>query len=337
MIKAMRIKKPGGLDNLYLDSIEAREPSAGEVVVKLHASSLNYHDYFVAKGVLATEDGRIPMSDGAGEIIAVGEGVRDFAIGDSVISTFFNNCPAGESRTHHHHGMMGDRCDGYACEQITVPATGLTHAPKNYSHAEAATLPCAGLTAWRALMVNAKVKPGESVLIQGSGGVSIFALQFAKAAGCEVIATSSSDDKLERLRVLGADGLINYRRHPNWAEQVHKLTGGRGVDHIVEVGGAGTFAQSITAASEGGHIAMIGVLSGGHQGDIPTSVIMGKQLTIKGVIVGSREDQLDMIRAINVNGIRPVLDKHFLLEQLAEAFRYQESGRHFGKIIINCV
>jgi NADPH:quinone reductase-like Zn-dependent oxidoreductase len=335
MFKAIRIKKPGGLDNLYLDSISAREPNAGEVVVKLHASSLNYHDYFVAKGVLPTKDGRIPMSDGAGEVIAVGEGVTEFARGDAVMSTFFNNCPAGESRAHHHSGMMGDQTDGYACEQITVPATGLTLVPRSFSHAEAATLPCAALTAWRALMVNARIKPGDSVLIQGSGGVSLFALQFAKAAGCEVIATSSSDEKLERMRGMGADGLINYREHPNWAKQVRKLTSGRGVDHVVEVGGAGTFAQSIEACGEGGHIAMIGVLAGGHQGDIPTNVIMGKQLTIKGVIVGSREDQLNMVRAIDRNGIRPVLDKHFPLEQLAGAFRYQESGKHFGKIIVD--
>lgn len=334
-MKAIRVRKPGGLDNLYLDSIAPRQPGPGEVAVRLRASSLNFHDYFIAIGKLPTEDGRIPMSDGAGEVVEVGEGVTEFRAGDLVVSTFFNNCPAGTPRARHHNGMMGDSTDGYACEQITVPATGLTRIPEGYSFAEAATLPCAALTAWRALVVNGRIQPGDRVLVQGTGGVSLFALQFAKAAGCEVIATSSSDEKLERLKAMGADGLINYKTHPDWARQARELTGGSGVDHVVEVGGAGTFAQSIKACAEGGRIAMIGVLTGTHQGDIPTASIMARQLQVQGVVVGSREDQLSMVRAIESNGIRPVLDRHFPLERLAEAFRYQESGKHFGKIIVD--
>lgn len=334
-MKAMRVRRPGGLDNIYPDTIDVREPGPTDVVVRVKASSLNFHDYFVAIGMLPTEDGRVPMSDGAGEVVAVGKRVSEFKPGDHVVSTFFSNCPAGTPRLEHHPGMMGDRCDGYACEQITVPATGVTRVPKGYSYAEASTLPCAALTAWRALVINGPIYPGQTVLVQGSGGVSLFALQFAKAAGCRVIATSSSDAKLARLNELGADGLINYKTHPNWAEQVRLLTGGRGVDHIVEVGGAGTFAQSIEACAECGHIAMIGVLAGRHEGELPTAAIMGKQLRIQGVIVGSRADQVAMIDAIEQNGIRPVIDRHFALEELAEAFRYQESGQHFGKIVVD--
>ncbi|GAB3371350.1 NAD(P)-dependent alcohol dehydrogenase [Spongiibacter taiwanensis] len=334
-MKAIRVRKPGGLDNLYLDEIASPPPAQGEVTVRLHASSLNYHDYLVAIGVLPTEDGRIPLSDGAGEVIALGDGVTEFAVGDKVVGTFFADCPAGKALMRHHGGMMGDRRDGYARQEITLPVTGLTPMPAGYHFAEAATLPCAGVTAWRALVINGGIKPGDSVLVQGSGGVSVFALQFAKAAGCRVIATSSSDEKLERLKALGADELINYRSHPKWSKEVQRLTDGKGVDHVVEVGGAGTFGQSIYASAEGGHIAMIGVLAGRNEGAVPTDVIMGRQLRVQGVIVGSRQDQLDMIRAIDQLGIRPVADTHFPLEALADAFRCQERGGHFGKIVID--
>lgn len=332
-MKAIRVGKPGGLDNLYLDSCEGRAPEAGEVTVKLHASSLNFHDYMVAIGKLPTADGRIPMSDGAGEVVAVGAGVEDFQIGDRVIGTFFLNCNDGLPRAEQQRGMMGDRIDGYAREQITLPAYGLTHAPEAYSHAEAATLPCAALTAWRALVVNGAIRAGQTVLVQGTGGVSVFALQFAKAAGAKVIATSSSDEKLERLKAMGADGLINYKTHPNWGEKAFALSDG-GVDHVVEVGGAGTLAQSMAACGEGAHIGLIGVLAG-IKSEIPSSMIMFKQLRVQGVMVGSRQDQKEMVRAINAHAIRPVMDKHFELPALAQAFRYQESGAHFGKIIVD--
>jgi NADPH:quinone reductase-like Zn-dependent oxidoreductase len=199
---------------------------------------------------------------------------------------------------------------------------------------EAATLTCAGLTAWRALVVNGHVKPGDIVLIQGTGGVSIFALQFAKVAGATVIATSSSNEKLERLQKLGADLVINYRETPEWGREVRRLTGGRGADHVIEIGGAGTFSQSITACCEGGHISMIGVLAG-RKAEISTVHIMARQLRVIGVTVGSRAQQIDMIRAIEANKIRPVIDCQYPLENLAEAFRYQESGRHFGKICLS--
>ena len=228
----------------------------------------------------------------------------------------------------------GDGVDGFAREQVTLPATAFTQAPEGYSHAEAATLPCAGLTAWRALMVDGALKPGESVLVQGTGGVSVFALQFAKAAGATVIATSSSDAKLARLEALGADHLINYRKDENWGDSVRRLTAGRGVDHVIEVGGPSTLAQSMVAARVGGHIAVIGILSG-VTGTLPLLSILTRQLHLKGLVVGSRRCQIEMIRAIDASGLRPVIDRHFPLEEIVEAFRYQESNQHFGKICLD--
>jgi NADPH:quinone reductase-like Zn-dependent oxidoreductase len=205
--------------------------------------------------------------------------------------------------------------------------------PKGYTAEQAATLPCAALTAWRGLMVEARIKPGDVILTQGTGGVSIFALQFAKAAGCRVISTSSSDAKLEKLRALGADETINYKTTPDWASEALKLTGGRGVDVVVEIGGAGTLPQSISAVRVGGHISLIGVLAG-FEGNVPTAALFGKNATLKGITVGSRAQQRDMIAAIEASNIQPVIDRTFPLEELAAAFRHQESQQHFGKICI---
>src|SRR5690606_29541731 len=227
-----------------------------------------------------------------------------------------------------------DGIDGYAREMVTARATSFTLAPKGYSHAEAATLTTAGLTAWRALMCDGGLKPGDSVLVQGTGGVSIFALQFAKMAGATVIATSSSDAKLERLKAMGADHLINYRSTPNWGETVRQLTDNRGVDHVIEVGGPATLEQSMTAARIGGHIAVIGILTG-VAGELPVVNALVRQLRLQGMVVGSRSQQQDMIRAIDANGIHPVIDRHFPLEEIADAFRYQETNQHFGKICLD--
>jgi NADPH:quinone reductase-like Zn-dependent oxidoreductase len=334
-MKAIRLKAPAGIDRLELCNVpDAPPPGQGEITVRLHASSLNYHDYSVVTGTLKTPDGRIPMSDGAGEVVAVGEGVTEFAAGDAVVSTFFPNWLDGSPIEGGFAGVPGDGADGYAREAVTAAATSFTRAPAGYSHAEAATLTCAGLTAWRALAVEGKVKAGETVLVQGTGGVSIFALQFAKMMGANVIATSSSDEKLERLRALGADHLINYKDVPKWGKAAKALTGGRGVDHIVEVGGAGTLPQSIAAARVGGHISVIGILAG-LEAPIPTVFIMGNQLRVIGITVGTRRSQQDMIRAIDANGLRPVIDSHFPLADLGDAFRHQESGRHFGKIAVD--
>ncbi|SOY77956.1 Zinc-containing alcohol dehydrogenase superfamily [Cupriavidus taiwanensis] len=331
--KAIYLEPPGGLDRLTLGETEAKVPDPGEITVRIHASSLNYHDFGVVSrgtGVLR----RIPMSDGAGVVMATGAGVDEFSVGDRVVSTFFPTWIDGEPDLSDFATVPGDGIDGFAREMVTMPATAFTHAPAGYSHAEAATLTTAGLTAWRALFVDGAVKPGETVLVLGTGGVSIFALQFAKTAGATVIATSGSDDKLARLRSLGADHVINYRNDPQWGSTVRALTGGAGADHVIEVGGAATLEQSITAVRTGGRVAVIGVLSGA---DTPFNVrqILRKQLRITGLLVGSRRHQLDMVRALNGTGMRPVIDRHFPLHEIAEAFRYQASGQHIGKIVLD--
>jgi len=332
-MRAMLARQPGGLDKLELvDLREPGAPGAGEILVRLRASSLNYHDYLVAARGLA-EDRRVPMSDGAGEVLAVGQGVSEFAVGDRVVSTFFPTWIDGPGRLDDMASVPGDGVDGYARELAVMPAAGFTRAPAGYSHAEAATLTCAGVTAWRALVPHGPVSPGQTVLVMGTGGVSIIALQLAKAMGASVIATSSSDEKLERLKALGADHVVNYRTTEAWGRKVFELSDG-GVDHVVEVGGPGTLGQSMEATRVHGHIALIGVLTG-FQGQVNTGLLMTRQIRLQGVIVGSRRDQLDLIRAVEANGIKPVIDRNYPLEALADAFRHQESGRHFGKICVD--
>jgi NADPH:quinone reductase-like Zn-dependent oxidoreductase len=302
-------------------------------LVRLHASSLNYHDYLVAMGRIPTADGRIPLSDGGGVIEAIGDGVTEFSVGDHVVSCFFPLWQCGEPTSSGFASTPGDGLDGYAQEKVVRPATWFTLAPTGYSDAEAATLTTAGLTAWRALVSDGVLKAGETVLTLGTGGVSIFALQFAKMMGARVISTSSSDDKLERVRMLGADDVINYKRHEDWGQQVLNLTGGRGVDHVIDIGGPATLPQSITACRVGGHIALIGVLTG-LAGTVPTVKLMDRHQKLQGLTVGSRLQQIEMTRAINTTGVKPVIDRTFDLPDLAEAFRYQASGKHFGKICI---
>ena len=334
-MKAIRLANPSTLDTMELvDLPAAAAPGPGEIRVRLRASSLNYHDYAVVTGMIPTPAGRIPMSDGAGEVVAVGDGVTDYAVGDLVVSTFFPYWLDGQPPLKAFTQVPGDGIDGYAREEVTAPTDWFTHAPIGYSAAEAATLTCAGLTAWRALVVDGQIKAGSTVLVQGTGGVSLFALQFAKAMGARVIATSSSDAKLERLKAMGADHLINYKDTPAWGAAVLGLTGGIGVDHVVEIGGAGTLDQSMLAVRNGGHIALIGVLAG-FAGPVNTGLVMGRQARVQGLTVGSCQQQRDMIAAINVTGIKPVLDRHFPLADLAGAFRHQESGAHFGKIIVD--
>ncbi|WP_045838064.1 NAD(P)-dependent alcohol dehydrogenase [Hyphomicrobium sp. 99] len=334
-MKAIKITAPGGLENLALVDIEdPGKAGPGQLRVRLHANSLNFHDYLVVSGKWKAADGRIPMSDGAGIVEDVGEGVSEFKVGDHVVSCFFPLWQDGPPEVDNFSDTPGDGIDGYARETVVCPVTWFTHAPKGYSHAEAATLTTAGLTAWRALVVDAHLKAGDTVLVQGTGGVSIFALQIAKAMGAEVIITSSSDEKLERARKLGADHLINYKSVPEWSARVRELTGGRGVDHVVEVGGPGTLPQSIASVAIGGHIALIGVLTG-LGGNVPTALLMARQARLQGLIVGSRRDQKDFIRAIDTIGLRPVIDRSFGLAEIADAFRLQEGGRHFGKICLD--
>ena len=334
-MQAIQLAAPGGLEHLQCTTLPAPAPAqAGQVQVRIHASSLNYHDLLVCSRPGATADQRIPMADGAGIVTAVGPGVTEFAVGDHVVSTFFPQWLSGRQVPSNFSQVPGDGCDGFARESVTMPTNAFTLAPKGYSHEEAATLTTAGLTAWRALVVDGRLQAGNTVLVLGTGGVSIFALQMAKSMGARVIATTSSAAKAQRLQALGADVVINYAQTPEWGDAVLAATGGHGADIVVEVGGPGTLPQSIRACAVGGHIALIGVLTG-FTGSVPTVELMAKQQTLKGLIVGSREQQQDMVRALEQWTWRPVIDSTYPLAQLAQAFVHQQSGTHFGKICLS--
>jgi NADPH:quinone reductase-like Zn-dependent oxidoreductase len=332
-MKAMTLRAPGGLHNLAM--VQRSVPSAGigQVLIEVHANSLNYHDYVVAKGQLPVVDGRVLMSDGAGRVVEVGDGVENLKVGDDVFSLFYPRWQSGEADNLVRTVLPGENVDGFAAQFVAVPESWVTRMPAGYSYGDAATLTCAGITAWKAVIDRAGIKPGDWVLTQGTGGVSIFALQFAKIAGARVIATSSSEEKLEKLCKLGADYVINYRESPEWSRIALDMTDGRGVDLVVEIGGAGTLGQSIEATRVSGCISLIGVLAG-LSGEVPTYRIFGKQLRVQGIAVGSRDDQLAMVRGIEATGLRPVVDSTYPLEELADAYRHQEAQRHFGKICI---
>jgi NADPH:quinone reductase-like Zn-dependent oxidoreductase len=332
-MRLVRLTAPGGLENLKLVEEDRPEPRAGELLVRIRACSLNFHDNMVALGKKPCADGRIPLSDGAGDVIAVGDGVHEFKVGEAVVSTYWPYWLGGEATPATKGGELGDDVDGYAREYVCMPSHTFTKAPAGYTYVEAATLTCAGVTAWRGLMVCGRVKPGDTVLILGTGGVSLFALQFAKAAGARVVATSSSEAKLEKLRHLGADMLINYKAVPDWGQKAKDLTDGRGVDHVIEVGGPATLAQSITACSIGGHIALIGVLTG-FAAEVAIPALFSNQIRVSGISVGSRADQEDMTRAITANRLKPVIDSSFPLREIADGFKYYESQKNFGKVCL---
>jgi NADPH:quinone reductase-like Zn-dependent oxidoreductase len=335
-MKAIKIKQQDGTDGIYLDAVEdAPQPEYGEIRVKIYAGSLNFHDYLVAAGQLPTADGRVLLSDGAGVVEAVGPGVSEFNVGDNVVSTFFPQWREGAvpSSAGGFSQTPGDGVDGFAIEYITRSESAFTHAPKGWSHAEAATITTAGLTAWRALVADCGIKAGDKVLTLGTGGVSLAAIQIAKMHGAEVFITSSSDEKLMKAKELGADHVINYAKNPNWSEKVLELTQGNGVDHVIELGGPGTLEQSTAAVKVGGNISLIGVLTG-FEGVFPTAQLMFKQVKLQGLLVGSRQQQADYIKALEGSTIRPVVDRVFKYENLKEAFEYQLSGAHFGKICV---
>jgi len=334
-MRGITLQAPGGLDALAIrETSDPGPPGPGEVRVRVRASSLNYHDWRVCSTVQNPAFyGIVPMADGAGVVEAVGEGVREFVVGDMVISVFLPMWQEGRPRMDHMKVIPGDTVDGYACEYVVRPADWFTRAPAGWSAVEAATLPTAGVTAWRALIEDGALRAGATVLTLGTGGVSLFALQFAKALGAKVVITSSSDEKLERARAFGADHTINYRTTTDWATEVVSLTGGRGADHVLEMGGADTLEQSVLAARDGGHIALIGALTG-HAVQAPIGLVMRKHVNLQGVVVGSRMHQQSMVDAIEALGLRPVVDKVFGLDELADAFRFEKAGRHFGKVCV---
>ena len=336
MKKYILEKGSTGMESFKLVECERPEPGDGEVLVRVRATSLNYRDHAVVTGnyfggVLQRDT--VPLSDGAGEVAAVGAGVSRFGVGDRVIGNFFQGWIDGTPNPATVNAL-GSPADGMLSEYVVLHENGLVACPAHLSYEEAATLPCAGLTAWNALNVSGRVTAGQTILALGTGGVSIFALQFARMAGARVIITSSSDEKLARAAELGASGTINYRTTPDWDQEVLKLTGGRGVDHVVEVGGAGTLAKSFQSVGFRGQVSLIGVLSG-RDGDTNPHALMLKNARLVGIFVGSRAMFEQMNEAIGVNGLKPVVDRVFPFAEAADAFAYQLAARHFGKIVIS--
>jgi NADPH:quinone reductase-like Zn-dependent oxidoreductase len=334
-MQAWQINGSFSVDGLQLNQVAASEPGPGEVVVKVKAVSLNFRDLLVVKGLYSK---KVPQplticSDAAGEVSAVGSGVTRVKPGDRVAGIFMQSWIAGEPNEAKAKSAMGAFFQGVLAEEVKLQEDGLVTVPAHLSDEEAATLPCAAVTAWNALFAQGRLQAGESVLVQGSGGVSIFALQFAAAAGARVIATSSSDAKLERMQSMGAHHTVNYVTQPDWEEFARKATGGRGVDHIVEIGGPATIGKSIRAARMGGSIYLIGNRAEG-AADVNLTAALMKSVRIQGVFVGSREMFETMNRAIELHRIRPVVDRVFSMEEGHEALRYFESGQHFGKVVI---
>jgi len=326
-----------GIDNLVVKEHEQSQLGPGQVRVKMRAASLNYRDLLMIKGLydpkILASSGLTPLSDGAGEVIEVAPDVSRFKIGDRVAAIFLQDWLSGECRQEMTKSALGGSIDGVLATYKIFNQAGLVHLPEHCSYEQGSTLPCAAITAWHALVIAGKVKAGDTILVQGTGGVSIFALQFAKMSGAKIIVTSSSDEKLERAKKLGADFLINYRNHPDWEVEARKITGGEGVDCIVEVGGAQTLSKSFKATKMGGKVLLIGILSGIETGISPLPVLM-KTLCVQGIFVGSRAMFESMNKAIESNHLHPVIDRVFPFSEAAEALRYLESGQHFGKVVI---
>jgi len=324
-----------GLDGLALSDRPDPVAGPGQILVRVRAASLNYRDWLMVQGKYNPRQKLplIPCSDGAGEVIAVGSGVTKWKTGDRVMGCFSQGWIGGPPTRDKISRALGGPLDGMLTELAVFPEDGLTRTPAHLTDAEAATLPCAATTAWNALVEQGQIKAGDIVLVQGTGGVSLFALQFAKLAGARVIVTSSSDAKLERARALAADALINYKSEADWSKKARELTGGIGVDHIVEVGGAGTLAQSLKAVRVGGTVSIIGVLAG-TASELNVIPILMQNLRLQGVIVGSKEVFENMNRAIAQNLLKPVVDRTFPFEEAPTAFEHLASGTHFGKVCV---
>jgi NADPH:quinone reductase-like Zn-dependent oxidoreductase len=333
-LKAYEIANPTGIDALKIIERAAPRPAHGEVLMRVRAVSLNYRDLALIRGGMAAmmKLPLVPVSDGAGEVLEIGPGVTRVKPGDRVAAIFTQNWIAGPPSANNYSSSLGGGIDGMLSEQVVLNENGLVRIPDYLTYEEAASLPCAAVTAWNALVTVGKLKAGDSVLVMGTGGVSIFALQFARMHGARVIATSSSDAKLKRLRGMGASDVINYRTTDKWEKRVLELTGGAGVDHIVEIGGAGTLPKSLAAVATGGRISLIGILTG--LGEVNPMPILFKSACVQGILVGSREMFEEMLRAMEANEMRPVIDRRFPFEQAPEAYRYLESGAHFGKVCI---
>ncbi|MDP1598770.1 NAD(P)-dependent alcohol dehydrogenase [Phenylobacterium sp.] len=337
-MRALEVAAPWGADALKVVESPDPTPGHGEVLVRMRAVSLNYRDMLMINGMYSrgssTAGGVItPFSDGCGIVEAVGPGVTRVAVGDRVATLFFQNWTSGRPTLEKLSSALGFPVPGAGRELATFSQEGVSKVPDFLTDQQVATLPCAALTAWRGLFEDARLEPGDTVVLQGTGGVSIFGLQFAKAAGYRTVITSSSDEKLARAKTMGADTLINYRTTPEWAKAVREATHGVGADFVMEVGGAGTIQESLKAVRIGGHIAIIGVVAGAGEGVNP-GVLIGNSARLQGLSVGSREMFEAMCRAIELHRISPVVDKVFPWTEAAAAFAAMQGGEHFGKIVL---
>lgn len=334
-MKAFQIQKSFGIDSLTVVERLQPRPSSNQILVKLHAASLNYRDLLVVKGIYDPKMTlpRVPLSDAAGEVVEIGSSVSRFKIGDRVAGTFMQEWADGELTPDKARSALGGAIDGLLMEYAVLNEDGAVFIPEHLSYDEAATLPCAAVTAWHALITEGNLTAGDTVLVQGTGGVSLFALQFAGMIGARVIITSSSDEKLRRAQALGAAEVINYKQTPDWEKRVVELTDGAGCDHVVEVGGAGTLPKSLSAVRIGGRISLIGVLTGG-SGEVNPMPVLMKAVRMQGIYVGSRQMFERMNKAIALHKMRPCIDRTFPFVEAPAALRHMESGAHFGKIVV---
>jgi NADPH:quinone reductase-like Zn-dependent oxidoreductase len=335
-MRAYEITAGTSISSIALNERPTPHPGYGQVLIDVKACSLNYRDILVIGGTYAGPDkktGTIPLSDGAGVVSAIGDGVTNLRIGDRVAGAFMPEFLSGQLTAAFQATALGGDVDGMLAEQVVLPAHGFVKIPDHLSFVEASTLPCAAVTAWYALFVGGGIKPGDNVLLLGTGGVSIFALQFAKIAGARVIITSSDDEKLKRAKLMGADDVVNYRTNENWENEVLALTGGKGVDLAIEVGGPGTINKTLACTRFGGTISLMGVLTG-LSSPVETATILHKNIRIQGTYVGSVAIFEEMNRAIAYHQIKPAIDKVFTFDEAIEALAYLESAKHFGKVVI---
>lgn len=334
-MNAFEIQSQFGLDHLVQVDRPVPDPGPGQIVIRMRAVSLNYRDLLTVDGSYNPKQPLplIPCSDGVGDVAAVGEGVERVSEGDRVIPIFAQRWISGAPTRDRLRSTLGGPLDGTLAEYVLLSEQGVVRAPGHLEDAEAASLPCSAVTAWNALVGDNPVKAGDTVLVQGTGGVSIFALQLAQLLGARVIATSSNDEKIERVKRLGAWETINYRDQPEWGKTARRMTGGEGVDRVIEVGGAETLAQSLSAVAIGGQISLIGNLSGAKL-QLNIIPIFMRQVRLQGVLVGHRESLEEMNRAIDAHAMKPVIDRVFPFAETREAFEHMKTGRHFGKICI---
>lgn len=329
------IRQPDGSHRLTFEQVPTPEPDDRQVLVRVRAASLNRRDVYVLKGQypMPPRPTLVPLSDGAGEVIAVGSGVSRFKPGDRVAALFFQRWLRGRPDAETPSSALGGQLDGMLSEHVCLSEEGLVRIPEGYSYEEAATLPCAAVTAWNGLITRGRMHPGDNVLLLGTGGVSVFGLQFAAAAGARPIVTSSSEEKLARAKALGAAVTLNYATMPEWSGAVRAATGGVGVHQVLEVGGTGTLPQSLASLAPGGHIAIIGGLSG-FGGDIPAMALLHANATVSGIYVGSRANFEAMTAFIEQHRIRPVIDRVYELDEALQAYHRIEAGEHLGKVVI---